>query len=169
MFMTSRYESVCPFCGQDILVGDKIWWQKYKGAKHAECFRTQGAKFKAIVNKAHEAGMAAGEACTPVPMVVEEHSNMADDNSPVHRLWHVPDGVCGFAWIKLPKLTTDFARWAVAHSEETGFRKSSHEPGASRWVHEFNQSMARKEAYARAYTDVLTEAMITAYAGSRID
>ena len=41
--------------------------------------------------------------------------------------------------------------------------------GLSVWVSEGGQSMERKEAYARAYADVLRAAGIEAYAGSRMD
>ena len=36
--------------------------------------------YKKIMAEAHEAGMAAGEAKVPVPMVVSEHENMLDMN-----------------------------------------------------------------------------------------
>jgi hypothetical protein len=39
----------------------------------------------------------------------------------------------------------------------------------SLWVHQFDQSITRKEAYAAAYADTLRKHGIEAYAGSRLD
>ena len=39
--------------------------------------------YKELVIKAHNAGMEALEKSVPTPMVVSQHENMLDDNSPV--------------------------------------------------------------------------------------
>lgn len=106
---------------------------------------------------AHRAGMAAGMAAQPDPMTVVDGTTGT--------AWTVPDGPCGFAWINIPARGS-FARWAL----DCGLmRKSSVQPGAFLRVHEFGQSMIRKEAYAKAYADRLNRAGIDATYGSRLD
>lgn len=111
--------------------------------------------FARVSREAHEAGMAAGRACAPAPMVV------VDADGGVYR---VPDGVCGFAWVQL-KGNTPFGRWAKA----IGVADKGYPTGLTIWVHEFGQSMTRKEAYARAYATVLRANGIDAHAASRMD
>ena len=106
---------------------------------------------------AHRAGMAAGNAAQPDPMTVVDSANGT--------AWTVPEGLCGFAWVKV-SARGSFARWAL----DCGLmRKSSVQPGAFLRVHEFGQSMIRKEAYAKAYADRLSRAGIDATYGSRLD
>lgn len=119
----------------------------------------------ALFAKARAAGLAAGEAMTPTPMVVRQHASPLDDASPVTKSWFVSEGPCGFAWITLRPGTSPAARFA---KKALGARKGYH-GGMEIWVGEFGQSIARKEAFARAFADVLTEAGFTAYAGSRMD
>lgn len=119
----------------------------------------------ALTAKAHEAGLAAVAACTVQPMVVARHANPLDDNSAIREARVVPDGPCGFAWVNLKPANSAFAKWLKA---ECGWRKS-HEGGITMWVHYFNQSAQKKEAYAYAYAKVLRDAGFNAYAGSRLD
>lgn len=129
--------------------------------------KARDAEFAALFAKAHEAGMAAGQACTPTPMVVQQHASPLDDSSPVTQQWHVPDGACGFAWVKIGDARQPFCRWL----KRTGkVRDRSYGGGYSIWVSEFGQSIARKEAYARAFAKVLQEGGIQrVYADSRLD
>lgn len=122
------------------------------------------AEFEALHRKAHEAGHAAATAARPTPMVVQQHESPFDDNSEVVQQWYVPEGVCGFAWVLTPG-NTPFARWA----KRRGLFTRSYGGGLMNWVSGYGQSMDRKEAYAGAYAAVLTEAGITAHAGSRMD
>jgi hypothetical protein len=118
-----------------------------------------------IYDQADAAGIAAGNACVPIPMSVVQRSNPFDDNSPVVKAYEpVADGVCGFAWVVI-KGNTAFARWAKA----SGLTGSHYPSGQSFWIGQFNQSMTRKEAYAYAFADVLNKNGISAYAGSRMD
>ena len=113
--------------------------------------------FERLHYHAHHAGMKAGRAAQPDPMTVIDSANGT--------AWTVPEGPCGFAWVKV-SARGSFARWAL----DSGLmRKSSVEPGAFLRVHEFNQSMIRKEAYAKAYADRLNRAGIDATYGSRLD
>jgi len=121
--------------------------------------------WQALWDRAHAAGIEAGNAHTPTPMVVQEHSNPLNDNSPVEQQWYVSEGVCGFAWITIRPGTCSFARWLTKNDKA----QKAYHGGVQVWVHEFNQSMERKEKYARAFADVIGKAGIKAYAGSRMD
>lgn len=125
----------------------------------------QNAEFEALWLKAHEAGMAAVSGAKVVPMVVQQHASMVDDSSRVVKEWFVEDGVCGFAWVNVHPGTSKFARWM---KEAKGCSKG-YPGGMQFWIHEFNQSMQKKEVYAHAFAKVLQEAGIKAYAGSRLD
>lgn len=107
-----------------------------------------------IFARADEAGRAAAAARAVRPMVViggEER-------------YYVPDGVCGFAWVVVPG-NSSFGKYL---KRERGARKG-YPSGIHLWVSDYNQSMERKEAYAYGFANVLNEAGISAYAGSRMD
>lgn len=110
----------------------------------------------ALYARAHAAGMAAGEASVPQPMTVVGGG----------KRYHVAEGLCGFAWIKVKPATSSFAKWLKATGK---VRDKSYSGGYDIWVGEFNQSVARKEAYASAFAMVLHKAGINAYAQSRLD
>lgn len=129
---------------------------------------------KAIYKMAHEAGMKAGIGAQVVPMGVVQHANPLDDNSPIVQGWIVEGGVCGFAWINIScggkgiarSNSLEFCRWL---KENDLARKSDYEGGYIIWVSEFGQSMTRKEAYARAFAEVLGRMSIQASCRSRMD
>lgn len=121
--------------------------------------------FEAIYNEAHKAGNDAAMTKVPTPMVVAEHANPLDDNSPVRQAWLVNDGVCGFASVIVRPGTCAFARWLT---KEKGARKSYY-GGTELWISAFGQSMERKEAYAGAFAAVLNKHGIKAYSTSRMD
>jgi len=99
-------------------------------------------------------------------MVVQQHADQCNDNSPVVQQWTVSEGVCGFAWIVIKPGTSSFARWLVKRE----LAKAHYYGGVSIWVSLFNQSMERKERYAEAFAHVLRDLyQVTAYAGSRMD
>ena len=50
-----------------------------------------------LFQQARVAGESAGQNAQPVPMVVAEHADPMDDESPVKQAWLVNEGVCGFA------------------------------------------------------------------------
>ena len=128
--------------------------------------RTDVDKFTEIYNDAHTAGTIAAAECTPVPMVVQEHENMMDDSSPVVKQYYVADGVCGFAWINVRNGNSSFCRWLK--KTEKG-HTDSYYGGVSIWVHDFGQSMTRKQSYAHAFTRVLNDNGIKARSMSRMD
>ena len=122
-----------------------------------------------LYNIAHKAGHEAAKASTPAPMVVTGHTNPLDDNSPVENAWYVPEGVCGFAWVVLKPGTHSFVRWL----KKEGHANPEYQGGYSIWVSDYGQSMQRKEAYARAFSDTLREAFegtnLRIYPQSRMD
>jgi len=131
--------------------------------------KKQENAFQILLNEARMAGLKAVIDITPqiMPMVVCEHANPLDDNSPVTRRYApVMDGVCGFGWILIKPANSPFANWCL--KKGLG-RRSAYERGFVINVSDFNQSLLKKEAYAHAFAAVLSEAGIRAYGCSRID
>jgi len=121
----------------------------------------------ALYASADAAGKAAADACVPVPMIVREHANPFDNRSPVVKQYApVMGGVCGFASIGIKPANSAFAKYLVA--EKIG-RKDSYAGGIRIPVFAYGQSMAKKEAYAYAFAEVLRAAGIRAYGESRMD
>lgn len=128
--------------------------------------RLERRQCEELFRSAHLAGYAAGEGEVPAPMVVVEHANPLDDNSPVVRVYEPhTEGVCGFAWVNVRPGNSSFARWLV----DSGHARKGYHGGVDLWVREFGQSYQRKMAYARAFAQVLQEAGIRAYASGRLD
>ena len=118
-----------------------------------------------IYNEAHYAGMIAGNACKPVPMGVQSSDIMGNRFGAISV---VDDGVCGFAWINVSYKTPDNRKFVNALKKAQMIRKS-YSGGFDIWVSDFNQSMQRKEAYARAFASVLKAHNIECYVGTRMD
>lgn len=124
------------------------------------------AQYVAIWRLADIAGRAAVEALNVVPMTVIQRANPLDDSSPVTQSWHVPDGVCGFAYIR-SKGNTAFGRWM---KRATAARRDSYAGGVYVSVHEFGQSYQKKDAYARAFVKELVDNGIDGvWSESRLD
>lgn len=124
-------------------------------------------EFTKIYDEAHAAGMAAGKGATPTPMIVGTPTNFFSNDIDMSKpVYHVPDGPCGFAWVIIKPGTSAFAKWMndAGHS-----RKDHYYGGVCVWVSGFSQSMARKEAYADAFADVLKKHGIKAVSMSRMD
>ena len=116
---------------------------------------TTPSQFEDIWREADVTGRDAAEAVRPVPMIVEG----------MGRTYYVEEGVCGFAWVNW-KGNTAWGRWTKATGRT---RKDSYHGGQTLWVSAYQQSMARKEAYARAFAKVLNDCGIEAHVGSRMD
>jgi hypothetical protein len=135
-----------------------------------------------LFKKAEEAAMAAGKGITPEPMVVVERLNPFDDNSAIVKQYEpIADGLCGFAYINFVPGNSKIAN---AAKKRYGYRKPNDwnsEPmtakerafantvgigevfkryygGVQASVWAFNQSHARKSAFARAYCQVFADA-----------
>lgn len=111
--------------------------------------------FRALLDNAHQAGLAAVASKEVEPMVVTDGT----------RSYYIPDGPCGFAWISFPA-NTPFGRYC----KKVGIASRHYPSGLCIWVSLFNQSMQKKEIYAFAFARVLQDAgIVKCYAGSRMD
>ena len=120
-----------------------------------------------IYAEAHAAGMTAGDGCTPTPMVVGQPTTpLGDDIDYEKDTYYVSDGPCGFAWINIKPARGAFVKYL---KENHIGRKDEYYGGYTIWVSGFGQSLARKENYARAFTEVLRKNGLTAYNMSRMD
>lgn len=133
-----------------------------------------------IYREALDAGHAALRVCIPTPVTFVQHEDMLDDKSPVKESWFVPDGLCGFAWVHM-KAKGVAGQWIRA-LKRNGIAGGENERGPnitinhdsyfhhySYWVGEGNQSIAKKEAFAEAFANVLKKHDIVCHAGSRLD
>jgi hypothetical protein len=124
-----------------------------------------------LYKRGHEAAMAAGREAIPVPMVVGTPVNLigsltgTDNRINPATVEYVPDGVCGFAGVVVHPATCGFARWA----RKAGYSYSHYPTGEYFPVREFNQSLERKEAGARAMAQVFRDAGLKVYVHSRMD
>jgi hypothetical protein len=143
--------------------------KKLGNKKHAKNTSKKNS-YVEIYEKALAAGAAALKACTPNPMVVQQHANMLDDNSPVVQEWYVADGACGFAWVNV-KCKGEGLKFvnAMKKHDPDRWRKDHYYKGYTFWVREGIQSIQKKEAFADAFTKVLREVGIRAYSMSRLD
>lgn len=125
--------------------------------------RAETLNYPAIFEKAHKAGLDAGSAHKPTPMTVRSSGALGTGGE---REYYVPDGACGFAWVRIPDGRSKLAREAKA----CGFRSDSYYGGVTLWVDHFGQSYERKTQYAKAYARVVEEAtrMTVLWAG-RLD
>lgn len=146
------------WCAQVISVPEPTEKKTTPSLSASEC--------RALDKKAHEAGMAAGEACKPMPMFVAQRANPLDDTSPIVKAYApVMDGVCGMAYVTVRPGNSSFARWLKKYRKAwAGFHG-----GTQMGVHHFGQSMERSVAYARAYSEVLRAAGLNAFPESRMD
>ena len=120
-----------------------------------------------VYAEAHAAGMAAGNGCTPTPMVVGTPTTpLGNDIDYSKETYYVADGPCGFAWINIKPARGKFVKYL---KDNNIGRKDSYYGGYTIWVSGFGQSLDRKSAYARAFVKVLNENGLKAYAMSRMD
>lgn len=110
-----------------------------------------------IYNEAHRAGLQAGNAKVPVPMLVGQETSLfsgkLDTTKPVEV---VAGGLCGFSSVQLKPGNSRFANFL----KKKGLaRKDSYHGGVRIWVGEFGQSYEKKVAYAHAFRNVLEVAL----------
>lgn len=122
--------------------------------------------FQEIYNEAHQEGLNAANNIKPTPMLVTQHANPLDDNSPIVQAWNVPDGVCGFAWINIKPGNSKFANFLKKNNLA---KTDGYYGGVSIWVHQFNQSYQKKSAYASAFANILNKHNIKAIPMDRLD
>ena len=127
--------------------------------------------YQEIFIKAGKAGQQALEECTPTPMVVQQHENPLNDDSPVVKSWRVSGGVCGFAWVHIAPGNCSFARWL----RKKNYAGKAYRGGVDIWINAGGQSLERKQAYAHAMAAYLNDHKSEIgnpkyiYAQSRID
>lgn len=117
--------------------------------------------YAAIWAEARDAGLKAGLACRPDPMVVGQH----DGDGVLRIIEVVDDGMCGFAWVKIRPANSKMARWLKAQGE--GYK--AYNGGWDVSIHDFGQSWERKSAAAAAMANVLIQHGINATSHNRID
>lgn len=113
-------------------------------------------RFRLIFEMARIKGTEAARGMTPNPMIVSSDTQR----------WFVSEGACGFAWVTIRPANSPGAHFAKA---ELGWKTNSYSGGMEFWIHEFGQSIERKEAFAHAFARELNENGIRASAGSRLD
>lgn len=117
-------------------------------------------EMRVIWDGALKAGLDAGSNHKPRPM-----KRQWDDESPVAKQWHVPSGVCGFAWVIIASGRHSFARWCRKHN----YSHKNYGTGEQIWIREHGQSYEKKMKHAAAFAEVLNLNGIEAYAGGRLD
>jgi len=123
--------------------------------------------FAGIYEKADMAGRIAAKNCTPTPMVVGQAKNIFSNEMDYSKGVEVVEaGVCGFAWVNIKPGTSAFAKFLMNNGYA---RKDEFYGGVTVWVRDYNQSMTLKEAYAEAFSQVLTAAGFKSYSMSRMD
>ena len=108
--------------------------------------------YGAIFDEADRAGVLAGTAAIPTPMVVAEAKGLSNEFAEGATKYFVPEGVCGFAWVNIKPARGGFVAWL----KKSGIgRLDGYYGGWTIWVHDFGQSYERKIAYAGAFAEVL--------------
>ena len=65
-----------------------------------------------VYAEAHALGIAAGNACSPTPMVVGTPTTpLGDDIDYSKDTYYVSDGVCGFAWVNIKPARGGFVKF----------------------------------------------------------
>lgn len=137
--------------------------------------KTNGAK--ALFEEACQAGEEAASATKPTPMIVSQHVNPLDDNSPVKESFYAPSGVCGFAWVNV-KCNTPANRSFINALKKAGlagedhsfeWAKDSYLGGYTHWISYGNQSYELKCTYSGGFVGVLCARGIEAYGYDRLD
>jgi len=119
-----------------------------------------------IFAHAHRAGIEAGNAVDPMPMVVGTPTTfLGNDIDYSKKTYYVPEGMCGFAWVVIRPANSSIAR----HAAKLGIGSSAYGGGMEISVHDHGQSYERKQKHASAYAAVLREYGIEASPHSRLD
>jgi hypothetical protein len=118
-----------------------------------------------IFDEASIAGMTAGNNHTPAPMTITDGDLLTGKPIEGAKVYNVPQGVVGFAWIVIRPGTSKAAKFAVKHYGAG----PHHAGGVSIWVTQFDQCYERKVLYAQAFVRVLSKYGIKASSGDRLD
>lgn len=140
-------------------VGEKRGYRSVTDLAMGDTISSKQITYGDLFKRAVEAGLKAGNDCTPTPMTVAGYEDQP-----------VMGGVCGFAWVNFGMkkgLGRRFGQWLIKNDHA---RKDDYYGGVSIWVSDFGQSMERKAAYAAAMANVFQDAGIeNAYPQTRMD
>lgn len=131
------------------------------------------SNFTQICEKAHTAGMESVKNIVSRSVMVYEETHLFSgkmDHTKPHYI--LDDYPCGFAWVDVYPATKGTTREGKEERkilEHFGFSKNTYEKSYQLWISAYNQSMQKKETYARAFADVLRANGLKAYSGSRMD
>mgnify|MGYP001266901281 FL=1 len=119
-----------------------------------------------LLERAHLMGMDAGRRVGVNPMIVGTPTElMGNEIDYSKKTYVVEGGVCGFAGVVIKPARGKF----VSYLKSIGMGNKHYYGGWYVSVREFGQSLARKEAYADAFADVLKEVGMRVYVDSRMD
>lgn len=110
-------------------------------------------RFEVILKSALNQGVIRSNSVVPAPMVVEQHANMMDDNSPVVQQWCEPNGVCGFGWVQVSPANCSFANWL----KTKGYKYSSYDKAVLLHSPLMTQSLERNYSWACGVADYLNK------------
>jgi len=131
---------------------------------------TKEAKMKnadEIYQEAHTAGYAAGKNARTAAMIVGEPTTpFGSDVDMSKETYFVADGPCGFVKINIRPARGKFVKYLKEN--DLGY-SDSYFGGYSMPIHQFGQSLQRKEAYGYAFRDILTSYGISAQTMSQMD
>lgn len=129
--------------------------------------------FHEVCDEADIAGLKAVQELTVIPMIVGETKNLfSNDIDYSKSTEYIEDGPCGFSWVSVKpkhKGNTRLGKEERAELEEMGLFKNEYTKTYQLWISQFNQSIQKKEAYARAFSKVLQQYGYNAIPGSRLD
>ncbi len=163
------------YCKEHKALAREAW--KAMIGRQVEAKETLYAKFQKLFDRAREAGLKSLAEKTPTPVTFCE-AGLDGRPLPGGQSYYEPEGMCGFAWVHVSPGNTKFTNWLkkVAETNPRSGISKDYYGGYSIWVHEGNQSVERKEAYANSFAEVLKEGLKTldpkvkyVYAQSRLD
>jgi len=119
-----------------------------------------------VLERAHLMGMDAGRRVGVTPMIVGTPTElMGSEIDYSKKTYFVEGGVCGFAGVVIKPARGKFVSYLK--SIDKGYNRYG--GGYYVPVREFGQSLTRKEAYAKAFADVLKEVGMKVFVDSRMD
>ena len=157
------------YCAKHRAEARQKWLENVRNSEQERAEKAE--HFRKLWKLAREAAMKAGQEAVPTPMIVgtptpdtffaPEGEAKLDPGKPQY---FVEDGVCGFAWVNVPG-NSSFGRWL----KKNGYGRKGYPKGIDVSIHEFGQSMQRKEAAARAMAEVLRKGGVKARSQSWMD
>jgi|SRR5215204_5116657 len=112
------------------------------------------SEYRAVYERAREAGLEAGRQHTPTPMLVTQHTNPLDDTSPIETMYPpVMGGICGTAYLAVRPGNSGFARFLKR--EHRAFAR--YYGGVMMSINDYGQSFECAMAHASAMARVIND------------